>query len=163
MSGEQSLAGDSSSGPSRCNLPRFTLRGLFVFLTATAVCLSVGATAAQMKGIDELFLRGLQVLPFWTVMLVTYRRLRLRAAFWIHLVVPGVFGGLWLVCMEMYVGAGAMLDPTALTPSDVTQFTLMLCAVAVVMGCLLALLLSLLVAAATWLVAAVTAGRIRSG
>lgn len=128
-------------------VPQFTLRGFFAFLTAVAVCLSLGATASQAGGNLEKLLWTAVVFSFWGVLLVTYRRVGLKAAFLCHLLTLGIFAGLSLLIVFFYLLAWTLLTDVGETPADVLQFVAAVWLMAVIYGCLAGSLLSLAVTA----------------
>jgi hypothetical protein len=144
-------------------VPQFTLRGFFSFVTAVAVCLSLIATASRAGGIAERLLWVVVVFFFWAILLETYRRVGLKAAFLCHLIVLGIFVGLSLLIVFFYLLAWVILTDVGDPLADVYQFVAAVWLMAAIYGCLAGSLLSLTVTAATVLAAIKKAGRRHNG
>ena len=82
-------------------LPQYTLRGLFAFITATAVCLSLGVSGVRVIGrLPDvgLLLVGIAAIVAWIVLAAAYRTLHAKSALVVH-------------CLGMVVGAAFSFGP----------------------------------------------------
>jgi hypothetical protein len=143
---EASASGESGERPQPGELPQFTLRGLFAFLTATAVCLSLAASGFRVSPQLGMLLGGSAAILAWVVLLVTYWRLRQQLAIIVHWVCMGV---------ALAFGGASLLNAAYLLRSDPAEFLFRLVWTACVLGSALSLpvfvvtMVGLLVKAAT--------------
>ena len=151
---DRPLSSGSSGIVGQSDPPQFTLGGLFIFLTAIAVCLSLAVSGAGMEPDLGVPLLASAVVLFWIVLSVTYRKLRLRGTLICHCLVPALLAGFMLVYLTVVLAAGAsdFFESAAVLIDTVRHFLLALLSVTVV-GCLLGSLLSVIVFIAAMLVA----------
>jgi len=86
---EEPPAADSGDRARQPELPQYTLRGLFAFVTATAVSLSLGVSGIRV--IDRLpdvglLLVGIAAILAWIVLAAAYRTLHAKSALVVHCV-----------------------------------------------------------------------------
>ena len=98
---EEPPAADSGDRARQPELPQYTLRGLFAFITAIAVSLSLGVSGVRVIGrLPDvgLLLVGIAAIIAWIVLAVAYRTLHAKSALVVH-------------CIGMVVGAGFSFGP----------------------------------------------------
>lgn len=86
---EEPLGTEPDDGAQRRALPQYTLGGLFVFVTALAVSLSLAVSGARVIGRMPdvgLLLVGLATIVAWVVLFMAYRTLHATGALVVHCV-----------------------------------------------------------------------------
>ena len=86
---EEPPAADSGDRARQPELPQYTLRGLFAFITAVAVSLSLGVSGVRVIGrLPDvgLLLIGMAAMLAWIVLAAAYRTLHAKSALVVHCV-----------------------------------------------------------------------------